>query len=391
MEAVIDLVKPGPDIHSQIDNENDIDAEMRRVFSSMKASELPLEEVNEFSDAPFEFAETAKWLWDDTRVTYYHAGIENRYSENYLKLCGRLEKNIRKLGSCCLSKAVMEQKGYAFPGLDDLDILSLVKMVSCHLRKCHAAFQGCYYDNNFLGMTYLNWEFRWFDLGNRLKATGVKIDKIRSGEIKADSLLEQTEKYKGEPRTNDKPGNGLEKSLRLNPSALPLDRSMAREMLRVEKEQDREAAKKQREAERSYRGSYYYTASPFGPPKPFPVESSPLVDRILSRGEWSPLGGPDEREAEDEPETYDPCPEREPEPGELTPEEAREKLLTDARERNDQEALKAIPGENIHELHERWERYCDRVERAAYINYQNRAGPSQEKRKKLREKRKKRR
>ena len=86
-------------------------------------------------------------------------------------------------------------------------------------------------------------------------------------------------------------------------------------------------------------------------------------------------------------------PEAEPEllPGELTPEEARNRLLEDARERGDREALEAIPGEDIPVLYERWVRYCDRVERAARRLQQVRAGPDPGTRKKLREKRKKRR
>ena len=390
METVIDAVKPGWEMNPLIKNTSDAEAAMRGIFDQMKASDLPFEEVNEFSNAPFEFEETAKWLWDDTRVTYYHAGIENRFSENYLRLCGRLEKNIRRLGSFCLNKAVMEQKGYDFPELKDLSILELVKMVSLHLRKCHAAFQGCYYDNNFLGMSYLNWEFRWFDLGNRLKATGVKIDKVLSGEIKADSLLEQTEKYKGEPRTNDRKENDIAHRLHVNPSALPLDGSLARDMLRAEKEQARAEAKAERESERGFRSGCYHSAAPFGPPKPFPAEQYPLNNRIYSDEDPSegilqqhPGPGAD-------PEEFDPKAERELLPGELTPEEARNRLLQDAKERGDSEALKAIPGEDIPELYERWVRYCDRVERAAR-RIQSRAGPDPGTRKKLREKRKKRR
>ena len=387
METVIDAVKPGREINSLLKTGSDAEAQIRGIFDRMKASELPFEEVNEFSNAPFEFEETAKWLWDDTRVTYYHAGIENRYSENYLRLCGRLEKNIRRLGSFCLNKAVMEQKGYDFPELKDLSILELVKMVSLHLRKCHAAFQGCYYENNFLGMSYLNWEFRWFDLGNRLKATGVKIDKIKSGELKADSLLEQTEKYRGEPRTNDRRENDIAHSLNLNPSALPLDGSLARDMLRAEKEQARAEAKADREA----RSACYHSAAPFGPPKPFPPERYPLNNRIITDDDLS------EGILQHQPEPDDGAeidsPEAEPEllPGELTPEEARNRLLEDARERGDREALEAIPGEDIPVLYERWVRYCDRVERAARRLQQVRAGPDPGTRKKLREKRKKRR
>ena len=68
----------------------------RGILTDIKVSELPTERIDEFSNAPFEFEETAKWLWEDTQTTYYHACTENRFSENYLKLCAQLEKNIKR-------------------------------------------------------------------------------------------------------------------------------------------------------------------------------------------------------------------------------------------------------------------------------------------------------
>ena len=398
------------------------DSTMQGILTHMKASELPFEAANEFSDAPFEFEETTKWLWDDTKITYYHAEIENRFSENYLKLCGRLEKNIRKLGSSCLTKAVMEQKGLEFPKLSDLSILELVKMVSLHLRKCHAAFNGCYYDNNFLGMSYLNWEFRWFELGNRLKATEVKIGKIKAGLIKADSILEQTEKFKDEPRTNDRPEKDITRGMNLNPSALPIDGSAAREMLKNEKEAAREEAKAQRELEKERRASEpRHTARPFDLARPFDMPSAfPILDDFLSdhgtfsadhpdsRSYW-----PDEEWYEEIPDSWSqkspetlspvllqPAAKQEPEipPGCISEAEARSTLIKDAMERGDQESLMAIPQENTAAVHARWERYCERLEQeiaalekksAAPPKQTVRAGPDAATRKKLRSQRKK--
>ena len=369
------------------------ETEMRGVFSQMKASELPFEAANEFSDAPFEFEETAALLWNDTRVIYYHAGIENRFSENYLRLCRPLEKNIRRLGTFCLTKAAMEQKGFEFPDLKDLDILELLKMVSFHLRKCHAAFQGCYEGNDLIGMAYINWEFRWFDLGNRLKATGVKIDKIKSGEIRADSLFEQTEKFKGEPRTNDRPENINTGSLHLNPSALPMESSFARNMLRMEKEQARAKAKEQQKQEKEHIKNIRRPAPPFDLARPFgdPPAFAPLKEFLTGEKNPSPSPGRIAADRENKAEIVIPQPEKKPAPGYITAEEACATLIKDALARNDREALEAIPGEDIHTLHERWERYCERIERAAAVQaHSARAGPDPEVRKKLRERRKKR-
>ena len=372
-------------------------ADMRGILTDIRSDELPFEALEEFSNAPFEFSESVKWLWDDTQITYYHAGIENRFSENYLKLCGRLEKNIYKLGSFCLTKAVLEQKGESLPELENLTILELVKMVSFHLRKTHAAFRGMYMDNNFLGMTYLNWEFRWFELGNRLRATGVKIDKIKAGMISVDSLLQQTKKFTGVPRTNVGENSGVPSSLPLNPSALPLDRSMARNMLEKEKKAEKqakkdaaEAVKAKQEAIRSMLARPFQPARPFGLPAPF----SPL--KPMDHG-WE-YDEPEKQEAAADPLgsvqsiSHPALPQKEAVPPGCIPElEARAELMKDAMQRKDQEAILSIPKETSRELLIRWNKYLERIEVSGPPSGPPvRSGISPETRKKLREKRKKR-
>ena len=210
--------------------------EYRGIVSNVKAAELPNEVLNTFSNAPYEFEQTSSVLWGDTQQIYYHACIANRFSENYLLLCNQLEKNIKQLGSFCLTKAVLEQKGMEFPKLADMTVKELVCMVSYHFRKAHAALQGIYRDNDLLGLTYLNWEFRWVGLGNRLKATEVKIRRIKEGKYKTDSIFEESNTFKGEPRSNGDDACKTPQSLRANPAALPVKGSMAREMLSAEKD-----------------------------------------------------------------------------------------------------------------------------------------------------------
>ena len=352
--------------------------DMRGILGNMKASELPLESIDEFSCAPFEFEETAKWLWEDTQITYYHAGIENRFSENYLKLCGRLETNIRRLGSFCLTKTVLEEKGGEFPELSNLNVRELVKMVSFHLRKCHAAFQGMYHDNNFLGMSYLNWEFRWFELGNRLKATEVKIVKIREGKINAESILQQAEQFSGEPQNDCSPENGFPGNLPVNEGAVPIEGSMARDMIRREREAEKEQRREESAHQRNERDVYR-------PAKPFGVSSAfPLLKQFFDRQE--------RQRPEPEPcpaEVQEPVKAEEPEQklraGEITEAEARSILIRDAMERGDEESLMAIPLEDRATVHARWERYRARFNSGP----PSRPGISAETRKKLREKRKK--
>lgn len=223
------------------------------VKAGVKTAELPKESVTEFSNAPFEFKASAKSLWEDTQLTYYHACTENRFSENYLALCSRLEKNIRRMGSLCLTKAVLEQNHIFFPELADLNVTELVRMVSFHMRKAHAAFRGIYQDNNYFGMSYLNWEFRWFTLGSQLKATEMKIQKIRAGELKSDELLNREKTFCGQTRTNEREDQSIPRSLPVNDAALPLDGSLARKLLEGEQAAERERQREQKIIERESR------------------------------------------------------------------------------------------------------------------------------------------
>ena len=350
------------------------------VLTGNKVSELRNESFSEFSYAPFDFEDIAFVMWDDTQKVYYHACIANRFSEDYLLCCTQLEKNIKQLGSFCLTKAALEQKGIALPKLKDMSIHELVCMVSFHFRKAHAALDGIYRDNNVLGMTYLDWEFRWAGLGNRLKATEVKIQKIKEGKIDVDSILQETETFKGQPRTNTNPS--APKSLQVNPAAMPLNGPIAREMVKSEKESARETEQIQKEkerilkhAERLDRQADRMTGG-VRLPKLFGLEKEDMA--WVKRKNAETLR--EKAEELDKPGKRDPL------PGELTEAEARKILLEDAMKRKDQAALLAIPKEDSDTLHDRWLRYTARVEREAI---RSRYGPSADTRKALREKRKK--
>ncbi len=355
----------------------------RGILTAVRVSELPAERPDEFSNAPFNFEDSASFLWEDTQISYYHACTANRFSEDYLKLCGRLEKNIRQLGSVCLTKAVMEQKGLAFPKLEKLSILELVKMVSYHMQKCHAAFRGIYFDNNFIGMSYLNWEFAWFNLGCRLKATEVKIDRVRDGSLNADKLLRETEKFTGEPQTNEGPDHGFPRSLQTNPSALPLDKSMARKMLQLEKEAEkarqleerkrkealRELKREERELDCWLSPVYKAKSGKRSGSRAPEVSEADLYDQIPD-----PTEPPDAQTAEVIPQRT------------ITEEEARTILFEEAMARGDEESLMAIRQEDSETFHARWLRFLERNKNAP----PPRGEISNETRKRLREKRKKR-
>ena len=231
----------------------DEQTEYRGIVSDVRAADLPNEVSNSFSNAPYEFEQTSSVLWDDTQQIYYHACIANRFSEHYLVLCGQLEKNIKQLGSFCVTKAALEQKGMLFPKLEKMNVRELVCMVSYHFRKAHASLQGIYRDNDLLGITYLNWEFRWVGLGNRLKSTEVKIQMIKEGRYMPKAVLEQNEAFKGEPRTSGEDALSTPQALRANASALPVKGAMARTMLAAEREAEKQAEFVRRTRERLLR------------------------------------------------------------------------------------------------------------------------------------------
>ena len=347
-------------------------AEHRGIMFTIKADELPLEPVNTFSDDPFEFEEAVQILWDGTRKLYYSSRTANRFSDHYLNCCAQLEKNIRELGSFCITKTVLEQKGELFPTLSGLQVEELMRMVSFHLRKTNAAFEGIYRDNNSLGLTYLDWEYRWVNLGNRLKATEVKIQKIIDGKISADDLLERSEAFKNKSRGSAPSSENILRDLETNPKALPIKGSMAQLLTRLEKSEEHLEAlrrrireKKERELDRLSRAAERYN-----PIKPYPMkkEDRALVANI--------------RKAQLREELEEEDRKKQPPEGMIREAEARRTLMEDARKRGDQAAMLAIPMEDHETFLARWMEYIKKDEIKS-------RGPSVEKRKELREKRKK--
>jgi len=365
--------------------------EYRGILAGMKSTDLPLEPLGEFSNAPFEFQNKALLLWRDTQLIYIHACTANRFSGNYLMLCTQLEKNIRQLGSFCLTKAVLEQQGQSFPELSELSIKELVGMVSFHIRKAHAALEGIYRDNDNLGMTYLNWEYRWIGLDNRLRATEVKIEKIKNGEIHLEPVVRQAETFKDEPRTNQDSRKNEEtaKSLRANANALPFNGAMAGLMGYWEKKSEKAAEEKRRERERKLRRAERLeresgmVPGAYRPPKPFEPdrEMTKLNKQMEAEAIRAELEAEEKQEAENKTRTESKTEEKQQNPGTVSEAEARKILMEDAMKRKDQKAIMAIPLEDTAALHERWVKFTSRVG--------PRAGPADNVRKALREKRKK--
>ena len=86
--------------------------DFRGIADNVKVRDLRDEAFDAFSDAPYDFENTAQMLWEDTQKVYYHACTANRFTDKYLRLCSQLEKNIKELGSWCITKAGSGTKGH---------------------------------------------------------------------------------------------------------------------------------------------------------------------------------------------------------------------------------------------------------------------------------------
>ena len=358
----------------------------RGILTKVKVKDLPDEAFDEFSDAPYDFENTAQILWEDTQKVYYHACTANRFTDKYLRLCGQLEKNIKELGSWCITKAVLEHEGMVFPKLADMNIDELVRMVSFHLRKVHAALEGIYQDNNLLGMAYLDWELRWVSLGKRLKATEVKIQKIRDGRIDVSdisdrwSVVGDQRAVDGEQKaeTGDRKRKDFSRkarSLRLNPMALPVKRSAVWELTRLRYEG---RLQENLQFIEQVRGSSEGLGLRGGSFEPQPFRPSPPI----APGRISPEPViPEPEEIPEQPEA---------ESGMLTEAEARKILIERAMKAGDMKTVMEIQMEDLQTFHARWMRHLEEQDMQYAMKKSGQTSPSNDTRKKLREKRKKR-
>ena len=138
------------------------------------------EPFDAFSTEPLEFSETALRLDIEAKEMFAMIRTLNRHSPLFYKLTGQFERLVSLLGSCCITKAMIEkQEGESFELLQDLTIGSLREMAAFIFRKCTAAFmdsRACGKSN--LGAFALS--VRWAALDERLTATGEKIKVSKS-------------------------------------------------------------------------------------------------------------------------------------------------------------------------------------------------------------------
>ena len=174
---------------------NEITQEMLKVFDDLQRMQsgkekngiaegakdrygYAFEPYDAFSTKPLEFAETALRLDIEAREMFAILRSVNRHSPLFYRLSGPFEKLISQLGSCCITKAVIEQQeNDSFELLQYLTIDSLREMTAFQFRKCSAAFM----DSRACGKINTEafaFSVRWAALDKRLIATE---EKIRSG------------------------------------------------------------------------------------------------------------------------------------------------------------------------------------------------------------------
>ena len=194
-------------------------SEMAEMFSDVEPpAEEQTEDAGEFSLNPIGFAEMTECLCRDAEVIFSQTAVRHRLSESFLKMTGNLEKLIRRLGSCCLTKAALEAKGQELPSLEGLDIRRLYCLGSYNFRKCHASIQDGISKQGKFNISMMQMECRWFTTLEQLKTTEERIILIREGKINVDSLFQRDSYFREHESSDPKEKDSNHTSFRKAPS-----------------------------------------------------------------------------------------------------------------------------------------------------------------------------
>ena len=176
------------------------------------------ESFNAYSTEPLSFTETAMKLETEARKVFNMVRVLNRQSPLFMQMSGYLEKLVSQLGSACITKAVMEQRGENSSVMDNmlctLTIDSLRGMTALNFRKCYDSYMESQ-TNYRVNPGALALSIRWSALDRRLLATQEKIELIKSGKLKVDTDNSHTNgdgtlKHSTEPEETVTPVNGGE-------------------------------------------------------------------------------------------------------------------------------------------------------------------------------------
>ncbi len=233
-------VSPDPYDLLYMDNDAFIPYLQQHTAKDADADEdgLPAESFDMYSENPLDFEEMTSGLHKDLIEVYELTGKLNRFSRSYPECCRLLEKLIKRLGSCLVTKAALEQKGFSFPGLKNLAVKDLYCMVSFNFRKTRMAFHDGKSKNGCADLAMLAQECRLVDLADRLKSTEEKILLIASGKIDVQSMLARAVMYKGQKGIS-RSEQDARRSSSGKAQSLPVFSSVIRKMIRERNERER--------------------------------------------------------------------------------------------------------------------------------------------------------
>lgn len=154
---------------------DEMDTLLNAASADADAAELPFESIDDFSTEPVSFEEMCGRMLERVEMIFDLSTVYNRQSAEYLQTCALLERGIKYLAGCCITKAALEENKVPMPSLGQLSLEKLYGMASFNFRKLDTAVTeqirkfGRKYSPELLDM-----EFRYFSLLSRLRATQKK-------------------------------------------------------------------------------------------------------------------------------------------------------------------------------------------------------------------------
>ena len=136
---------------------------------------LPFESLDDYSTDPIGFEELADMVNNKVKYFFSLSAKYNHRAPEYLEVCGFLERGIKYLGSCCLTKVMLKKKGHELPKLDELSTHWLYGMVSFNIRKLNRTVDEELSHSGTIPSKWLDMQFRYINLAERLRSTETKI------------------------------------------------------------------------------------------------------------------------------------------------------------------------------------------------------------------------
>ena len=145
------------------------------ALNSADDDDLPFEPLDLYSTDPVEFDEMSLRMLSKVEDIFDLTRLYNRHSAKYLKACALLDKGIRHLAVCCLTKIALEVNKKQTPGLGQLSTEKLYGMASLNFRKLDDALSEKFRNSYELYPELTNMHMRFFNLLLRLRSTDTKI------------------------------------------------------------------------------------------------------------------------------------------------------------------------------------------------------------------------